>query len=148
MEIACLWVPELSLIAALRAEPQLCAEPMAVVQAGRGLGERAPVHAAREAASALSPRVEEVAPGLVHLDVSGLETLIGDSRAVARALVAAAERVGVRAAVGLGSSKSVARLAAQAASADLTLEATRWGVGGGAFRVVPREEQRGVLAGV
>jgi protein ImuB len=188
MEIACLWVPELSLIAALRAEPQLCAEPMAVVQAGRDLGgrahvlgatgaaqgvapgqtlaearaicprlvtretsperERAAAHAAREAASALSPRVEEVAPGLVHLDVSGLETLIGDSRAVARALVAAAERVGVRAAVGLGSSKSVARLAAQAASADLTLEATRWGVGGGAFRVVPREEQREFLAGL
>ena len=40
MEIACLCVPELSLVAALRAEPHLCAEPVAVVQAGRDLGRR------------------------------------------------------------------------------------------------------------
>ena len=204
MQIACLWVPELSLVAALRAEPQLCAEPMAVVQAGReepalpatgrsgtrrhpidlggrahvlgatpaaqGVGrgqtlaearaictglltretsperERAAAQAAREAACAVSPRVEEAAPGLVYLDASGLESLIGDARAVGRALVAAAERVGVRAAVGVASSKSVARLAAQAASTDLTLEATRWGAGGGAFRVVPPGEQREFLA--
>src|SRR5258705_5126209 len=59
MQIACLWVPELSLIAALRAEPQL---------------------------------------------------------------------------------------AARAASADLTLEASASAVGGGAFRVVPAEEQREFLA--
>ena len=43
MKIACLWVPELSLVAALRAEPQLCTEPLAVVQAGRDLGVRAHV---------------------------------------------------------------------------------------------------------
>jgi len=188
MKIACLHVPELSLVAALRAEPQLCAEPLAVVQAGRDLGgrahvlgatpaaqgvevgqmlaearaicprllareasperERAVAQAAREAAAAVSPRVEEAGPGLVYLDASGLESLIGDDRAVARAVVAAAERVGVRAAVGLASSKSVARLAAQAASADLTLEATTSGVGGGAFRVVPPDEQREFLAGL
>src|SRR2546423_5138788 len=176
MKIACLWVPEPSLVAALRAEPQLCTEPLAVVQAGRDLGgrahvlgatpaalgvgagqtlaearaicprlltresslerERAVAQAAREAAAAVSPRVEETAPGLVYLDASGLESLIGDDRAVARAIVAAAERVGVRAAVGLASSKSVARLAAQAAAADLALEATTSGLGGGAFRVV------------
>src|SRR5256712_11994412 len=41
MKIACLWVPEPSLVAALRAEPQLCTEPLAVVQAGRDLGGRA-----------------------------------------------------------------------------------------------------------
>src|SRR2546430_5688141 len=177
MKIACLWVPDLPLVAALRAEPQLCSQPLAVVQAGRDLGgrahvlgatpaadgvgagqtlaearamcprlltressperERAAAQAAREAAAAVSPRVEEAAPGLVYLDVSGLESLIGDDRAVARALVAAAEHVGLRAAVGFGSSKAVARLAARAASADLTLEETRWGAGGGAFRVVP-----------
>ena len=188
MKIACLWVPELSLVAALRAEPQLCTEPLAVVQAGRDLGvrahvlgatgaaqgvatgqtlaearaicprlltreasperERATAQAAREGAAAVSPRVEESAPGLVYLDVSGLESLIGDDRAVARELVAAAERVGVRGAVGVAASKSVARLAARAASADLTLEATRWGVGGGAFRVVLPEEQREFLAGL
>lgn len=186
MKIACLWVPELSLVAALRAEPQLCSEPLAVVQAGRDLGgrahvlgatgaaqgveagqtlaearaicprlltreasperERAAAQAAREAAAAVSPRVEEAAPGLVYLDAAGLESLIGDGSAVARAIVAAAERVGVRAAVGLASSKSVARLAARAASADLTLEATTSGVGGGAFRVVMLDEQREFLA--
>src|SRR3989440_11844428 len=161
MKIACLWVPELSLVAALRAEPQLCTEPLAVVQAGRDLGgrahvlgatgaaagvetgqtlaearaicprllsressperERAAAQAAREAAATVSPRVEEAAPGLVYLDVSGLESLIGDDRAVARALVAAAGRVGLRAAVGFGSGKGVARLPARGASADLTL---------------------------
>ncbi len=186
MKIACLWVPELSLVSALRAEPRLCAELLAVVQAGRDLGgrahvlgataaavgvepgqslaearaicprlitreasperERAAAQAAREAASAVSPRVEEAAPGLVYLDASGLESLIGDDRAVARAVVAAAERVGVRAAVGLASGKSVARLAARAAAADLTLLATSSGVGGGAFRVVSVHEQRDFLA--
>src|SRR3989440_2492511 len=186
MKIACLWVPEPSLVAALRAEPQLCTEPLAVVQAGRDLGgrahvlgatvaaqgvaagqtlaearaicprlltreasperERATAQAAREAADAVSPRIEETAPGLVYVDVSGLESLIGDDRAVARELVAAAERVGVRGAVGVAASKAVARLAARAASADLTLEETRWGAGGGAFRVVAVEEQREFLA--
>src|SRR5690242_17860327 len=186
--IACLWVPELPLVAALRAEPQLCAEPMAVVQAGRELGgrahvlgttpaargvevgqtlaearaicpgliareasaerERAAAQAAREAAAAVSPRVEEVGPGLLYLDVSGLESLIGDDRAVARAVVAAAERVGVRAAVGVASGKAVARLAARAAAADLALESTSSGVGGSAFLVVAAEEQRDFLAGL
>src|SRR5438445_11777341 len=110
--VACLHVPDLPLVAALRAEPQLCGEPLAVVQAGLGgrahvLGatgaaegveagqtlaearaicprllsreasperERAAAQAAREAASAISPRVEEAGPGLVYLDVSGLES--------------------------------------------------------------------------
>src|SRR5206468_2386943 len=81
-------------------------------------------------------------PGLVYLDASGLQSLFGDDHSVARELVAAAERVGVRAAVGLAESKSVARLAARAAAPDLVLHPTRWGVGGGAFRVVTEDEQR------
>src|SRR5438105_14541569 len=108
--IACLAIPELSLIAALRAEPQLATQPMAVVQAGRDLGarahvlgvtpsalgvalgqtlaearaicpglqtrqvsverERAAAQAAREAATAGSPRGEEAGPG--RGDVWGL----------------------------------------------------------------------------
>src|SRR5438552_10716951 len=182
--IACLSVPELPLVAALRAEPQLAGTPLVVVQAGTDLGgrahvlgatapgvipgqtlaearalcpevtvrqasterERAAAQAAREAAGSLSPRVEEAAPGLIYLDVSGLESLIGDGRTVARELVAAAERVGLCVAVGLAASKSVARLAARAAQPELTLEPTRWGVGGGAFRVVRPEEQREFLA--
>src|SRR5258705_6938148 len=151
MKSACLYVSEPSLVAALRAEPQLCAEPLAVVQAGRDLGgrarvlgatpaaqgvevgqmlaearaicprllareasperERALAQAAREAAAAVSPRVEEAGPGLVYLDVSGLHSLIGDSRAGGRALGAAAERLGVRSALGPGPCKCGARLA-------------------------------------
>jgi protein ImuB len=145
--IACLSVPELPLVATLRAEPHLIGAPLAAVQrkasAERG---RAAAQAAREAAAAVSPRVEEAAAGLLYLDVSGLESLVGDERAVARQLVSAAERVGLRAAVGLAASKSVARLAARAAEADLTFEATRWGVGGGAFHVVLPGEQREFLA--
>ncbi|MGZ6142368.1 MAG: DNA polymerase Y family protein [Myxococcales bacterium] len=201
--IACLAIPELSLVAALRAEPQLALVPAAVVQAGGGAGfagdgrspkggasvdmgarahvlgatpsalgvapgqtlaearaicpdlqvrqasserERAAAQAAREAASAVSPRVDEAGAGLSYVDVAGLEKLIGDPRAVARELVMAAERVGLRAAVGVARSKSVARLAARAAEADLSLEPTRWGVGGGAFRVVSGEEERDFLA--
>ena len=50
--IACLWVPDLPLVAALRAEPELIAAPLAVVQAGdlggraRVLGATAPVQQA------------------------------------------------------------------------------------------------------
>src|SRR5437764_14496149 len=54
MKIACLWVPELSLVAALRAEPQLCTEPLSVVQAGRDLGVRAHVLGATDAAQGVS----------------------------------------------------------------------------------------------
>jgi len=108
--------------------------------------ERAAAQAAREAASAVSPRVEEAGPGLVYLDVSGLESLIGAIARVARAVVAAAERVGVRAAVGL------ARASRWPGSPrGRRPRISRWkrppsGVGGGAFRVVPAEEQREFLA--
>src|SRR5216683_885545 len=168
--IACLWVPELPLCAAVRAEPQLAGAPLAVVQAGdlggraHVLGatplaegvepgqtlaearaicpallhrsasterERAAAQAAVEAAGAVSPRFEEAAPGLVYLDAGGLSKLFGDDRGVARALVAAAERVGLR-----------------AAAPDLTFEVTRHGLGGGAFRVVAPEEQAAFLAGL
>ena len=185
--IACLWVPDLPLCAAVRAEPQLAGAPLAVVQAGDLGGrahvlcatpiaegvepgqtlaearaicpslvhrnasperERAAAQAAVEAAGAVSPRFEEAAPGLVYLDAAGLSKLFGDDRAVARALVAAAERVGLRAAVGVAAGKSLALLAARAAAPDLTFEVTRHGLGGGAFRVVLPEEQAAFLAGL
>src|SRR5205085_2717997 len=76
---------------------------------------RAAAQAAVEAACAVSPRVEEAAPGLVHLDDTGLGTLFGDERGIARALVSSAERVGLCAAVGIAEGKSVALLAARAA---------------------------------
>ncbi len=110
--------------------------------------ERAAAQAAVEAAGAVSPRFEEAAPGLVYLDAGGLSKLFGDDRGVARALVAAAERVGLRAAVGVAAGKSLALLAARAAAPDLTFEVTRHGLGGGAFRVVAPEEQAAFLAGL
>src|SRR5919108_351917 len=94
--IACLWVPDLPLCAAVRAEPHLADAPLAVVQPGT-LGGRA------------------------H---------------------------GLRAAVGVAAGKSLARLAARAAAPDLTFEVTRHGLGGGAFRIVPAEEQIAFLAGL
>src|SRR2546421_12686532 len=54
MKIACLWVPELSLVAALRADPQLCTEPLAVVQPRRDLGGRAHVLGATGAAQGVA----------------------------------------------------------------------------------------------
>jgi len=110
--------------------------------------ERAAAQAALEAAAAVSPRFEEAAPGLVYVDAEGLSRLFGDDRGVARSLVTAAERVGVRAAVGAGGGKSVALLAARAAAPELTFEPTPHGVRGGAFRVVAPEEQAAFLAGL
>src|SRR5260370_18896054 len=92
--IACLTVPELPLVAALRAEPHLIGAPLAVVQrkvsAERG---RAAAQAAREAAAAVSPRVEEAAAGLLYLDVSGLGAPVRADRAVARPLGSPPQRV-------------------------------------------------------
>jgi protein ImuB len=189
MRIACLWVPELPLVAVLRAEPSLVSEKLAVVQpapgdakgvlvsrqrlvgaagaegvhAGQTLAEaqalcpelrvrlaspervRAAARAAVDAAASVTPRLEEAAPGLVFLDVGGLESLIGDETAVARELLRASERVGLCAAVGLAEGKAAARLAARAAAVEARPRRTRAGVGGGALRVVPREEHRAFL---
>ena len=188
--IACLWVPRLPLVATLRAEPELCARPLAVVQGtpGDGLGGRAHVLAATEAAfgvevgqtlaearaicpglvsrtasaerlraasqalveaaASISPRIEAAEPGLVYLDISGLERLVGDERAVGRELLLACERVGLCAAAGLAEGKVAARLAARAAAGELSLTATRAGVGGGAVRVVLPSGQQEFLAGL
>src|SRR5438067_13227045 len=67
--IACLSIPELSLIAALRTEPQLAAQPMAVVQAGRDLGARAHALGATPSAHGVSPahplaEARAICPGL------------------------------------------------------------------------------------
>jgi protein ImuB len=190
MRIACLWIPDLPLVAALRAEPALASVPMVVVRPppeaselssrarvlgasgpaqaegiapGLTLAEaqgrcpdlrvraaspermRAAAQAAVDAAASVSPRVEEASPGLIFLEAEGLTTLFGDDQGVAAALLRAAEGVGLCAAVGLAEGKLAARLAAGAASAHRELRTTRHGVGGGAKRVVAREEQRRFL---
>ncbi|MBS2021519.1 MAG: DNA polymerase Y family protein [Deltaproteobacteria bacterium] len=191
MRVACLHLPVLPLVATLRAEPGLCAVPMAVVQAlgtsgepdgrahvlgstplaegisvGMTLAEararcpdlrvrvasteriRAAAQAALDAASTLTPRIEEVAPGLLFLDVEGLESLVGDDRAVAHALLEAAEKMGLCAAVGLGDGKLAARLLAREAARGCEARATRFGVGGGAALVIRPEEQLTFLSGL
>ena len=67
--IACLMVPELSLIAALRAEPQLIGQPLAVVQSG-DLGGRAHVLGATPTALGVAPgqtlaEARALCPGLL-----------------------------------------------------------------------------------
>ena len=104
---------------------------------------RAAAQAALEAASALSPRLEEAAPGLVFLDLEGLSALFPEGdRAVAQSLAAAAGKVGLRAAVGLAEGKTAARLAAKAAARDLR------GNGQTACCVIEPHRQRAFLSGL
>src|SRR2546421_59270 len=118
MKIACLWVPELSLVAALRAEPQLCTEPLAVVQAGRDLGVRAHVLGATGAAQgvttgqtlaearAICPRRREQIggaarrPGRVGRPDGGGDAVGGRGRSIPRRLARRAARIPRRATPG------------------------------------------------
>jgi len=70
-------------------------------------------HALLDAALAVSPRVEDAAAGMVHVDTSGLERLIGDAAAVGRRLLREARHVGFTATVGLAESRAAARVAAR-----------------------------------
>jgi len=78
-------------------------------------------HALLEAALAVSPRVEDTAPGLVHLDVEGLGRLFGDDIAVAERLVRQARAVGLPARAGVASSRTVARVAVRATSGRVVI---------------------------
>lgn len=66
-----------------------------------------------EAAHAVSPRVEDVAPGLVDVDASGLDRLVGDARQVGEELARRARLVGFTATVGVARTRAVARVAAR-----------------------------------
>ena len=98
---------------------------------------QAAAQAALDAAASVTPRLEEQEPGLIFLDVSGLESLLGDDAAVARALVRASRKVGLCAAVGLADGKIAARLAARSAHQ-----------GGDALAVVAPGAQAAFLAGI
>src|SRR2546429_8017676 len=72
--IACLWVPDLPLCAAVRAEPRLAGAPLAVVQAG-DLGGRAHVLGATPLAEGVESgqtlaEARAVCPALVHRQAS------------------------------------------------------------------------------
>ena len=96
---------------------------------------KAAAQAALDAATSVTPRLEEQEPGLIFLDVSGLASLLGDDAAVACALLRGCARVGLCAAVGLAEGKIAALLAARSA-------------GSGAFKVVLPGEQAAFLAGI
>jgi protein ImuB len=71
-------------------------------------------HALLEAALAVSPRLEDAAPGVVFADVGGLGRLIGDDAAVGERLVRQARRVGMIARVAVAGTRIAARIAVRA----------------------------------
>jgi protein ImuB len=124
-------------------------------------------HALLTAALAVSPRVGDVAPGVVDVDIAGLGRLFGDPEAIARRLVREARGVGLVAHVGIAATRTAARIAATTASGGLrsilpgreremlaatpiaaleipdalVLTLTRWGVKTlGELAALPREE--------
>ena len=90
-------------------------------------------HALLDAALAVSPRVEDTAPGLVSIDLAGLERLFGGPEAIGRRLLALALAVGLPARVGVATSRTLARIAAALSPARVT--------------VIPPGGERDVLAG-
>ena len=72
-------------------------------------------YALLDAALVVSPRVEDAGAGVVHLDVRGLERLIGDASAVGRRLLREVRAVGFTATVGLAESRAAAHVAAHLA---------------------------------
>lgn len=82
-------------------------------------------HAVLDAALAVSPRVEDAAEGLVSVDTSGLERLIGDATAVGRRLVREARGVGFTATVGLAETRAAAYVAARLGPAITVVESGR-----------------------
>ena len=70
-------------------------------------------YALLDAALVVSPRVEDAGAGVVHIDVTGLERLIGDAAAVGRRLLRETRAVGFTATVGLAQSRATAQIAAR-----------------------------------
>src|SRR5205085_12102935 len=72
-------------------------------------------HALLDTCYGVSPRIEDVAPGLVHVDLAGLGRLLGDEAAIVERLSRAARAVGLPARVGVAGTRIAARIAARAA---------------------------------
>ena len=75
--------------------------------------ERAAAGALLDAAWATSPRIEVVEPGTLCLDLDGLAALFGDERRIGERLTAAGAAVGLPIHVGIGTTRTLARLAAR-----------------------------------
>jgi protein ImuB len=170
--IACLFVPDLPVAAACRADPDLAGLPLTLCEgsgphapvvaaspAARARGvrpgrhsitqartlaadliarerdaaaERSAVLALADVAASLASRVETAADGSVFLDASGTTHLVASEAGLATALTTRAARVGLVARAGVGSSMTVARLAAIHAADGI--------------EVVPAGAERGFLA--
>jgi protein ImuB len=76
--------------------------------------ERAAAGALLDAAWATSPRVEIIECGCLALDLAGLGALFGAERRIGERLRAAGEAVAVPLQVGIGATRTIARLAARA----------------------------------
>lgn len=139
--IACLWVSDVPLAAALRAEPELRGRRLAVVQDGQivsgwlhGLtlvqaraidsdliprplsleGVASLQQALVDVALSVTPRVEDVAPGHALLDLSGTRALFPSEAGLATALDTRLAGVGLEGTrIGIGPTSSVAELAAR-----------------------------------
>jgi protein ImuB len=83
------------------------------------------------AALGVSPRVEDGGPGIVYVELAGLERLFGAAAALGERLVRAAGAVGLDARVGIASTRIAARVASY---------------GPTRVTVVPAAEERAVLA--
>jgi protein ImuB len=75
--------------------------------------EAAARHALLDACLSVSPRLEDTAPGLVHVDLEGLGRLLGDDSEIGRRLRRRARAVGLEARVGLAGSRAAAGVAAR-----------------------------------
>ena len=75
--------------------------------------ERAAAGALLDAAWATSPRVEVIEPGCLCLDLGGLASLFGDERRIGERLAMAGEAIGLPIRVGIGGTRTLARLAAR-----------------------------------
>lgn len=117
--------PGLSVGDALSLAPKLIVRwvPDELVEAARA--------AVLDAASSVSPKVEEHQPGVALIDAAGLRKIHGDDRGVASALVAAAARLGLEAHAAVASGKKLARIAA---------------IRGDGLEVIPKGEERAFLA--
>jgi protein ImuB len=75
--------------------------------------EAAARHALLDACLAVSPRLEDAAPGIVHVDLGGLRRLFGDDAEIGRRLGRHARAVGLEARVGIASSRAATGVAAR-----------------------------------
>ena len=87
--------------------------------------ERTAQEALVEVAETFSPRVEDAGGGLVFLDVSGLERHFPSEPDLGKAMVRAAEDVGLPARCGIASSKLAARVAAELPKSPTVVAAGR-----------------------